>query len=323
MKPPFTITPKALNLCSKISELIGKAQGLKLFSMPLKLRRKNRIRAIHSSLSIEGNTLTQSQVTDIINNKHVIGPAKDILEVKNAFKTYAAISKFDIYDLKSFLAAHKALMQGLSPDAGKLRAAGVGVFKGNKVVHMAPKADMVFGLMKDLFTFLKAEKDLHPFIKSSIFHYEVEFIHPFSDGNGRMGRLWQGAIIVKHYPLFEFIPIESLIKKNQQEYYRVLEACDKQGNSTLFVEFMLKIIAETTEQFIRETRPQAQTSNNRIELAVVYFGKKDFSRKDYMLLHKDISSATASRDMETAVKEKRLVKIGDKALTRYRFVSAG
>jgi Fic family protein len=314
------ITSKALNLCSKISESIGKAQGLKLFAIPLKLRRENRIRAIHSSLAIEGNRLTQSQVTDIINNKRVIGPAKDILEVKNAVKAYDALPQFDIYSLDSFLKAHKILMQGLTPDAGKLRSTGVGVFKGNKVMHMAPKAAMVFGLMKDLFSFLKTEKDLHPFMKSSIFHYEAEFIHPFSDGNGRMGRLWQSAIILKTYPIFEFIPIESLIKKNQKEYYRVLELCDKQGDSTLFVEFMLQIIVETTEKFIQETRPQAQTSYNRMESAVAYFGKKDFSRKDYMLLHKDISSATASRDLETAAKDKRLKKIGDKALTRYKFI---
>lgn len=320
MKPPFNITLKALNLCSRISELVGRAQGLKLFTIPLRLRRQNRIRVIHSSLAIEGNCLTQSQVTDIIDNKRVIGPAKDILEVKNALKVYTNINKYDIYSLDDFLKAHKTLMRGITADAGKLRTTSVGVFKDRKIVHMAPKASMVHNLMTNLFAFLKTGQELHPFIKSSVFHYETEFIHPFSDGNGRMGRLWQTAIIVRDYPVFEFVPIESLIKKNQKQYYNVLGTADKQGNSTAFVEFMLEIIAQATDEFIRETRPQKQTSASRIKSAKTHFSRKTFSRKDYMLLHKDISSATASRDLEAAVKGNLISKTGERSLTRYRFI---
>jgi Fic family protein len=320
MKPPFNITSQIVNLCTDISRIVGQCEGLTLSPLAPQLRRHNRIRTIQSSLAIEGNILSESQVTDILENKRVIGPAKDILEVKNAVKAYDLMKTYDIYSLKSFLSAHKILMQGLIEDAGKIRSRNVGVVKGKEVVHMAPKYTMVPKLLDSLFYFLKQEKETHSFIKSSIFHYELEFIHPFSDGNGRIGRLWQSAILLNAYPIFEFVPVESMVKIKQKEYYRALALSDKKGNSTPFIEFMLKTILQCLEEFIKDIRLSPQNSQTRLSFAQEHFSKSFFSRKDYMLLHKTISSATASRDLSFGVKNKLLKKSGQKALTMYQFI---
>ncbi len=319
MKIPFSISTKIINLCTDISFIVGQCEGLKVSPPSPELRRQNRIRTIQSSLAIEGNRLSESQVTDIFDNKRVIGPAKDILEVKNAIKAYALIRSYDIYSLKSMLKAHSTLMQDLIKETGTLRSSNVGVFKGDNVVHMAPKYLMVPELMDNLFHFLRKERDLHAFIKSSIFHYELEFIHPFSDGNGRIGRLWQSAILLNTYPVFEYIPVESMIKKKQKEYYRALQLSDRKGNSTAFIEFMLITIKDAMEDFIKNARPGPQNSKTRLSLAKQNFGKQFFSRKDYIQFHKIISSATASRDLLFGAKNKILQKSGHKALTRYRF----
>ena len=319
MKIPINITSKLVNLCADISRIVGQCDGLKVSPPSPDLRRHNRIRTIQSSLSIEGNTLSLSQVTDIFNNKRVIGPAKDILEVKNAIKAYSSIRSYNIYSSKSMLKAHKILMQGLTKDAGTLRSSNVGILKGNNVVHMAPTCIMVPKLIGNLFNFLKTEKGLHVFIKSSIFHYELEFIHPFSDGNGRIGRLWQSAILLNTYPIFEYVPVESMIKRKQKKYYRALQLSDKKGNSSPFIEFMLITIKEAMEDFIKDARPEPQNSETRLSLAKQNFTRQFFSRKDYILFHKTISSATASRDLLSGVKNRILQKSGHKALTRYRF----
>ncbi len=319
MKPPYTITSKILKLCTDISRIVGQCEGLKISPPRPQLRKQNRIKTIQSSLAIEGNRLSESQVTDLIDNKSIIGPTKDILEVKNAIKAYASIKTYDIYNLQSLLSAHKIIMQGLIKDAGKLRSSNVGVIKGEKIMHMAPKYTMVPKLVNNLFDFLKKEKDTHTFIKSSVFHYELEFIHPFSDGNGRIGRLWQSAILLNAYPIFEFVPIESLIKRKQKDYYHALEASDKKGASTFFIEFMLAIIREAMEEFIKDIRPSPQTHKTRLASAQQHFSKTFFSRKEYIQFHKNISSATASRDLSFGIKNKILQKSGQKALTRYKF----
>ncbi len=321
MKPPFKIIPKIVNLCSEISRLIGQCEGLKLSVPSPQLRRHNRIKTIHSSLSIEGNTLSESQITDIVDHKRVVGPKKDIQEVKNAIRAYQQIRKYNIYDLKSLLFSHKLLMQGLSKDAGKLRSTNVGIMKGKKVVHMAPKHNLVSELIHRLFLFLKSKDDVHPLIKSSVFHYELEFIHPFTDGNGRVGRLWQSAILLNDHSVFEFVPIESVIKKRQIKYYQALEKSDRKGDSTTFIVFMLDAIREAMEGFISESIPQTQTSKIRLTLARSHFKKRIFSRMDYIKLHKTISTATASRDLLRGVKTKILKKAGKKALTKYQFIS--
>lgn len=327
MKPPFTITNDILNLSTDITLLLGKYEGLSLptgqAGLPIpkpELRKHTKIRTIQSSLAIEGNTLTIEQVTDIINNKRVVGPKKDILEVKNAIKAYDHLPKFDPESLKSLLMAHKILMEGIIPNAGKLRIKNVGVHSGTKIIHMAPKYTQVPQLIDNLFQFLKNEKNLHPLIKSSAFHYELEFIHPFIDGNGRIGRLWQSVILYHYRNVFEYIPVETAIKNRQGDYYDALQESNKLGESTVFIHFMLEIIKQATLDFAKEVKPKHQTSAMRIEMAKERFGKKEFTRKDYLVMFDHISTATASRDLLFGVKSNILNKRGEKSLTKYKFV---
>ncbi len=206
-------------------------------------------------------------------------------------------------------------MKGLIDDTGKLRIKNVGIVKGSKVEHLAPTGTMVKGLMNDLFQYLKTDNDIL-LIKSSVFHYEFEFIHPFLDGNGRMGRLWQTLILMQKYPVFEYLPVESLIKKNQNEYYKALSISDKSGHSTPFIAFMLNIILQSLEDLLK-TQNRTLNVQDRIELYKSIINNNEFSRKNYLLNYKEISQATASRDLKWAVGQEILIKIGDKRLTRY------
>ena len=312
-----------LELCMGISRLLGQYEGIKLPKPKPMLIRRNRIRTIQSSLEIEGNRLSESQVTAILDHKRVIGPAKDILEVQNAIKAYEELPRYKPYQLDSLLQSHKLMMQGLVPDAGRLRSTNVGILKGRRISHVAPKPPMVSSLMRNLFAFLKDDKSVHPLIKSCVFHYEFEFIHPFSDGNGRIGRLWQSVLLLHYHPLFEFTPVESLIKEKRRAYYQTLELSDKKGQSTDFVLFMLETIRESLETFLSELQPIPETSESRIQRAQESFRKKSFSRKDYVQFQKTISTATASRDLARAVKQGLLKKTGDKALAEYSFLGGG
>ena len=284
----------------------------------LKLRKENKIKTIHHSLAIEGNTLTQEQVTALLEKKRVIGPKKQIREVINALNLYDRILSFDSLSEKDLLKAHSILMRDLVLSPGKYRTTSVGIIKGSKVSHVAPQAKMISGLMKNLFEFLKAKNDIPYLIKACIFHYELEFIHPFEDGNGRMGRLWQQAILIKHSVLFEYISFESLIHKKQKQYYKVLESCDKAGDSTAFIEFSLELIFEVLNEFSVENRPIKISGRERVELALAAFKKKVFTRKEYLNLYREISTATASRDLASAVKEKVLSRVGEKSLATYK-----
>lgn len=317
MKPPYQITEEILKLVVKISERLGEIKATHLYKPPTELRKKNRIKTIQSSLEIEGNTLTEEQITALLNDKRVIAPQKDILEVQNAIKVYEQLHQFSPHKLKDLEKAHKILMQSLITDAGKLRLKNVGIVKGSKVEHLAPTGSLVKGLMNDLFDYLKNDNEII-LIKSCVFHYEFEFIHPFIDGNGRMGRLWQTLILMQEYPVFEYLPIESLIKENQEEYYRVLSLSDKTGESTPFIKFMLGIILQTLEDLFK-TQNQTLTTSDRIELYRSIIETKEFSRKDYLLNFKEISQATASRDLKWASEQQILEKLGDKRLTKYRF----
>ncbi len=320
MKPLFEITNKILFLIASISEKIGEINAAHLNKPPTELRKRNRIKTIQSSLEIEGNTLSLEQVTDLLNNKRVIAPNKDITEVKNAIKVYNKLSKFKVYDLKSLCKAHEILMEGLIDNPGKLRSTSVGIVKGSDIAHIAPPGDLVYSLMTDLFNYLKNDEDLI-LIKSCVFHYELEFIHPFLDGNGRMGRLWQSIILKEHYPIFEFLPIETLIKLKQQEYYNVLEKSDKEGSSTSFIEFMLEIIKESLEDLLKVQNINL-TANDRILNFKDIIGNIEFSRKDYLRSFKNISQATASRDLKDAVENEIIEKFGDKRTTRYKFINS-
>jgi Fic family protein len=315
MKPPYNLTNEILKLVSEVSIKIGEVNASFLTKQSPELRKRNRIKTIQASLAVEGNTLSIDQITAIIENKRVLGPVKDIKEVSNAIEVYERLNKLNPFIEKSFLSAHKILMQGLIKNAGQYRTSGVGIVKGSQVAHIAPPASNVTFLMKDLFNYTKKSDELI-LIKSCVFHYEMEFIHPFSDGNGRMGRLWQTLLLMHQYPLFEFLPFETLISKNQKKYYQALSTSDKKGESTFFIEFMLKILSESLDELLKE-RLGPISSVERIQI-FIESGIKEFTRKNYMNYFKTISSATASRDLLLAVKDELIEKFGDKNNTIYK-----
>lgn len=254
-----------------------------------------------------------------MDNKKVLGSKKEIFEVKNKIALYEDVEKFKLESIKSFLEAHSKLMRGLIESSGRYRSGNVGVLKGKVVKHVAPKPLMVPELMSSLFTWAKKQKDLHVLIKSCVVHYEIEFIHPFEDGNGRMGRFWQTALLTKFNPVFKYVPIESLINENQKKYYAAFEASNRAGTSTEFIEFMLSIILESLREFDAQNKGLVVTSLDRIGRAKDHFGVITFSRKEYMELFKTISSATASRDLKEGVSSRVLTTYGEKNQTLYRF----
>lgn len=317
MKPPYSITGKILKLVASISEKIGEVNSAHLSKPPTELRKRNRIKTIHSSLEIEGNTLTLEQITAIVENRRIIGPKRDIIEVKNAIEVYNYLDKLDPYNFDSFCEAHGILMNKLINSAGQLRDRSVGIVKGDEVAHIAPSSNMLRSLMNDLFDYVKSDDDL-VLIKSCVFHYEMEFIHPFMDGNGRMGRLWQTLILKDSYPIFEYLPIEILIKERQELYYESLEKSDNRGESTLFIEFMLEIILESLNELLN-IQNISLTNIDRLNLFKSIVKNDYFTRKEYLKNFREISSSTASRDLKFGVENSLLDKFGDKNRTRYRY----
>ncbi|MDT8443145.1 MAG: Fic family protein [Desulfuromonadales bacterium] len=254
-QPPYTITPEILNRVAAISEAIGRLTVLTDQARALRLRRINRVRTIRGSLAIEGNTLSEAQITAILEGKRVIAPPREVQEVKNALAAYDRFDTWKPKAEKDLLEAHLILMSGLIDEAGLYRHGDVGVMAGQQVIHLAPPADRVPHLMVDLFGWL-ANTDAHPLIASSVFHYEFEFIHPFADGNGRMGRLWQSLILARWNPLFADIPVESLIFENQAEYYAALQESTQQTDSATFIAFMLRMILDTVTSSTLEVAPE-------------------------------------------------------------------
>ena len=250
-QPPYTITDKMLNYVSDIMKKIGEANYFESLNRYPELRRKTRIRSIHSSLAIENNQLSLFQVEDVINGKLVIGEQKDIQEVKNAYEAYEQIDKLNPYSVEDLKKIHGILTFLIEKDSGKFRNHGEAVYDGNVEIFMAPPHKLVPTLMDNLFKWMnEAKKTINPLILSSVFHYEFVFIHPFGDGNGRTARLWQTVILANWEKAFTYLPIESMIKKNQNEYYKVIDDCNKAGNSTKFIEFMLKMINDTIDEVI-------------------------------------------------------------------------
>lgn len=242
-KPPFSITNKILSYVSSISEKIGHITTTSNLESKPHLRKNNRIRSIHSSLKIEANSLTLGQVRDVINGKSVLGEQKEIQEVKNAYAAYERLSEIDPYNIQHLKQFHGIMTKFLVEESGKFRSGEEGVFNGDQCIFMAPLAQFVPQLMNELFDWMKeAQNTVHPLILSSVFHYEFVFIHPFSDGNGRMARLWQTAILSKWKSIFEYIPVESQIEKFQAEYYEAISQCHIAGESTIFIQFMLSQI---------------------------------------------------------------------------------
>lgn len=269
-KPPFSITNNMLSKCISIAEKLGKISIFNsLKRMPI-LKKNNRIKSIHSSLAIEANSLSLNQVRDVIMGKTVIGPKKEIQEVKNAYKAYEMINDFDCYNEKDLLKAHETLTYLIENDSGQYRNHAEGVFDGKQVIFVAPSEKFVPALMHDLFDWLKNDLETPMLIKSCVFHYEFVFIHPFSDGNGRTARLWHNVLLMKWNPIFEYIPLESRIQKYQDEYYNAISYCHKNGDSNKFIEFMLRLIDESIDEisnnFVQESKNISEQVNKLLEI---------------------------------------------------------
>ena len=244
--PPFDLTDEIANLTIEICSLLKQMQISSNLSRNPILRKQNRIRTIHSSLAIEHNSLTEDQVTAVIEGKHVIAPQRDIKEVQNAYEVYERMYQIDPYSIDDLLSVHGIMMETIVKDAGHFRSGAVGVYKGSQLIHMGTRPEYVEHYISQLMSWTK-ESDLHPLIKSCIFHYEFEYIHPFSDGNGRTGRFWHTLLLSKWNPVFSWLPIESMIHRNQNEYYKAIADSDNSGKSTVFITFMLKLIKSVVE----------------------------------------------------------------------------
>lgn len=316
MKPPYELSNRILVLYGQINEALGQCNSLRLVKPEATLRKQNRIKTIHSSLAIEGNTLDIDQITAILNHVHVIGRKKDIVEVQNAIRAYDMLPDIDAFSLHDFLQVHSILMAGLIEQAGRFRTTHVGITDGAEVKHLAPGFMMVPSLMQDLFAYLRDDQEI-VIMKSCVFHYEMEFIHPFEDGNGRMGRYWQTRLLMEAHPIFEYIPIEDTIKQHQGEYYHALAEADRSGTSTVFIEYMLNAIHETLRAMLEVVQIPTNDVTSRAVYALTSFNGW-FDRKAYMKVNKGISPATASRDLQHLVKEGILEVRGTGRMTQYR-----
>lgn len=318
--PPFEITPKILNLVVEISEILT---TIKLDSNnPLvpHLRKKNRIKTIRATLAIENNSLNIHQVTAIIEGKRVLGDKKEIQEVKNAYKAYEQITKLKGTNIKHLLKAHKLMMSGLVSDSGMFRSSNVGIVnQKGKVLHLPPQAELIPRLIEQLFSWYKAS-EYHPLIKSSVFHYEFEFIHPFSDGNGRLGRMWQSKLLGEWSKIFYYLPLEELIRDKQKLYYQNLAKSDKSGNSTSFIEYMLNLIKNALKMLKNDTlNDSINDTLNDTQKALLTLIKANpkATRKD-MANSLNLSVITIQRTLDSLIKLKKLERIGAKKNGYYK-----
>lgn len=266
-KPPYRITEKAADCLAKIVETVTRLECGTGFKSNIRLHRENRVKTIHSSLAIEGNALTLGEVAAVIEGKRVAGKQTEIKEVKNAYEAYDKIMTFDPYSVGDFLKAHKLMTGGLLEESGKFRSGDVGVFDGDVAVHIGARPQFIFGLVKDLFAWAKGS-DLHPVLKSAVIHYEIETIHPFADGNGRMGRLWQTLLLAKWNTIFEWIPMESVLYQNRPQYYRAIEDARSANDSGVFIEFTLSavlnsIIDQERHQVEHEEKHQVELTGTQ------------------------------------------------------------
>jgi Fic family protein len=316
MQPKYEITSTILGLLADISHKLGLIEGAQLSRPPVSLRRESRIKTISSTLQIEGNTITMEQVTDYIDGKRVLAPVRDIKELRNAIEVYDRFRSFNPFSIKSLCDAHKVLMNDLLPDAGRFRSGNVGIARGDEIAFIAPPAPIVRAHLKDLVCYINNNKD-PMLLKSCVFHYEFEYIHPFSDGNGRMGRLWQSLLLARHNPIFEYVPVESSIKERQAEYYRAFDISNSRGDSTAFVEYMLSVIDGSLGVVLRsQTMPLG--SADRLDVFLSASPADSFSRQDYLDYWPGLSPTSASRDLRYGVDAELLSRTGEKNKARYR-----
>lgn len=284
-KPPFTITNQMVSLCISITEKIGNINNYQsLKRMPI-LRKNNKIKSIHSSLAIEANSLSLTQVKDVIDGKIVVGPKKEIQEVKNAYNLYSMFDQLNCFDEKDLLKAHRILTYLIDEESGKYRNHPEGVFDEDKVIFVAPPKNMVPNLMKDLFEWLKNDKETPLLIKSCVFHYEFVFIHPFGDGNGRTARFWQNLLLSRWNSIFEYIPLESQIYKYQSEYYNKIAICHKNGNSNEFIEFILLMLNKILDEVLVNTQKESRHISEQVnKLLSVMEDEIPYSANELLLL---------------------------------------
>jgi len=266
--PPYTLTSRIVTLVERIGESIGQLAFDDPATLVPQLRRSNRIRTIHASLAIENNTLSVEQITAVVNGKRVLGKPGEIAEVRNAYSIYEQLETLNPYSRQDLLRAHRILMEHLVEKSGAYRTGSVGIMRGKDVVHLAPPAENIPSLMNDLLAWLK-KTDAHPLIAGAVFHYEFEFIHPFSDGNGRMGRLWQTLILSRWKPMMAYLPVESVVHLKQKQYYHALGESDRQANATPFIEFMLEAIAQALDELVTDQVTDHETDHVRTLLALL------------------------------------------------------
>ena len=323
LSPPFKITNEILNFVYEIGELVGKISAEKEFEKNLTLRRENRIKTIYSSLAIEQNTLTLEQVTDVINGKRVLAPPKDIKEVQNAYEIYERLEELNENSVKDLLLAHKIMTSELIKESGRFRSKNAGVYQGDKLIHMGTLPEYIPELINNLFLWLKKSEE-HPLIKAAVFHYEFEFIHPFQDGNGRIGRLWHSLILSKWKKFFAWLPIESLVQKYQKEYYIAINNSNRDGESTEFILFMLKIIKETLIELIeiqkstdKATDKATDKNKEKIKSLIEYLDQNNSINNKEAQNLLNISESAAKRFLNKLVKENILEAVGEYKARKY------
>lgn len=310
-KPPFEVTDKIIETVAEIAELIGNIESVKGLSANSMLRKNNRIRTIHGSLAIEQNTLSLEQVTAVLSGKHVLAPPKDIAEVKNAFEIYENINILDPYSIDDLLGAHSVMMRGLLDNAGNFREIPAGVVdRSGQVLHLGTLPQYIPRLMTELMDWLKFS-ETHLLIKSCVFHYEFELIHPFLDGNGRIGRLWHTLLLSKWNSAFAWLPIESIIHEHQRDYYNAINASNSAAESTIFIEFMLAVIKTALIEVSNINYPSdmSHKERNRWQIISVYLQNKHHIKNSDVCKLLNVSSSTANRILSKLVKSKNLTKI--------------
>lgn len=321
-QPPFQITNKVIDYVAEISELIGRLTSAQHLSVSPTLRRANRIRTIHGSLAIEQNTLTLEQVTAVLNGKQVLAPPKDIAEVKNAYEIYERLDELDPYSVDDLLTAHGIMTRGLVEESGIFRNGPVGVVdQEGHVLHFGTLPQYVPDLVMELLEWAK-NSDVHMLIRSCVFHYEFELIHPFADGNGRVGRLWHTLLLSKWNPAFAWLPVESMIHDRQQEYYAAINASNDAGESTVFVEFMLSTVKAS---LIDTIRTSDEMSDGGMDKAAMRWKLiEEFLKTHEFIMNSDVrtlcgvSAATANRILVRLVAEGKLTKYREGGYWAYK-----